>query len=178
MSLTVPCTNTCNHSTFDEKRRSRKHFRQVSFKTGKLEQSLVSRNKIFQSENSLRKFLSFSHLSLSLVLGFSEKTQQCTCSHDKQSASLYTRQDSIDMSAFKHKTHAHCIQMLQSHMLSPSAWTSVQRREETHCMQCVQSTRTRKEGENAHGVGREEHYEHSGRQHDHQDHEHQSPHQP
>ena len=51
-----------------------------------------------------QKIHSFSHLSLSLVLDFSRNTQQCTCSHDKQSASLYIRQDSIDMSAFKHSS--------------------------------------------------------------------------
>ena len=76
-------------------------FRKISFEIRKLEQSLVSRNKIFQSENSLRKFLSF---SLFLWFWAFRETQQCTCSHDKQSASLYIRQDSIDMSAFTHSS--------------------------------------------------------------------------
>ena len=45
-------------------------------------------------------------LSFSLFLWFwaFRETQQCTCSHDKQSASLYIRQDSIDMSAFTHSS--------------------------------------------------------------------------
>ena len=101
------------------------------------------------------------------------------------SSRLHFTLDKTALTCLHSNTQAlvHCIQMLQSesHALSPSAWTSVQRRQETHCGQCVhcaQSTRTHSERENAHRVGREGHYEHSGRQHDHQDHEHQSPHHP
>ena len=131
------------HSTRKDDREN--IFRKISFEIRKLEQSLVSRNKIFQSEKLTQK-ISLS-LSFSLFLWFwaFRETQQCTCSHDKQSASLYIRQDSTLTCLHSHtQAHAHCIRLLQSesHALSPSAWTSVQRRQEVHawCAWCAEYT--------------------------------------
>ena len=152
-------------------------FRKISFEIRKLEQSLVSRNKIFQSKNSLRKFLSVSH-SLSFF-GFGLFGKHNSAHAVMTSSRLHFTLDKTALTCLHSHTqaHAHCIQLLQSesHALSPSAWTSVQRRQEDG-VHCVQSTRTHSEGENAHGEGWEGAYEHSGRQHDHQYHEHQSPH--
>ena len=136
----------------------------------------------FEKQNiSVGKFTQ----KISLILSFSlflwfwafRETQQCTCSHDKQSASLYTRQDSIDMSAVHTLKHMHtafsCCNRNLMHSVPRRGLQSSDAKRRVHC---VQSTRTHSEGENAHGVGREGAYEHSGRQHDHQYHEHQSPH--
>ena len=50
--------------------------------------------------------LSFSH-TLFLWFWAFQGNKQCTCSHDKQSASLYIRQDSIDMLHSLTQGHAH-----------------------------------------------------------------------
>ena len=86
-----------------------------------------------KSITSNRKILSFSHSRFLWFWAF-QGNQQCTCSHDKQSASLYIRQDSIDMLHSITQGHAitaiGCNQKLMH--LSPSEWTSVLRRLRRH----------------------------------------------
>ena len=88
----------------EARRQSReKHFGEnpISFEIGK---SCISANrrKHFGSENSL--FL----LTLCFLWFWAfQGNKQCTCSHDKQSASLYIRQDSIDMLHSLTQGHAH-----------------------------------------------------------------------
>ena len=119
-------------------------FRKISFEIRKLEQSLVSRNKIFQSENSLRKFLSVSH-SLSFF-GFGLFGKHNSAHAVMTSSRLHFTLDKTALTCLHSHTqaHAHCIRLLQSesHALSPSAWTSVQRRQEVHalCAWCAEYT--------------------------------------
>ena len=121
-------------------------FRKISFEIRKLEQSLVSRNKIFQSENSLRKFLSVSH-SLSFF-GFGLFGKHNSAHAVMTSSRLHFTLDKTALTCLHSHTqaHAHCIRLLQSesHALSPSAWTSVQRRQEVHlravCALCAEYT--------------------------------------
>ena len=103
MSQTFPCSSTCNHSTFDEKRWSRKHFFSEDLIRDQKTRTVFGFEKQNISVEEFTQKISLS-LSFSLFLWFwaFRETQQCTCSHDKQSASLYIRQDSIDMSAFTH----------------------------------------------------------------------------
>ena len=114
-------------STFDETEHEN-HFgaNPISFEIRKIQH-------FCQSIISNRKILSFSH-SLFLWFWAFQGNQQCTCSHDKQSASLYIRQDSIDMLHSLTQGHAitaiGCNQKLMH--LSPSAWTSVLRRLRRH----------------------------------------------
>ena len=105
--------------------------------------------------------LSFSQLSLSLVLGFFRATlkhctcrhdktsEHCTCSHDKKLLhSLYTRQNSSVTCAVRT-----CNAFTATHLHSPSAWTSVQRRPEKQCAQWVHSGRARGRAGKGHSGG-------------------------
>ena len=101
-------------------------------KTFRCESNLIRDRQI---QHSCRSIISdrkkFSHtLTLSFFgFGLFRETNKCTCSHDKPSASLYIRQDSIDMLHSITQGHAitaiGCTQKLMH--LSPSGWTSVLR---------------------------------------------------
>ena len=116
------------NSAFDETEHEN-HFgaNPISFEIGK---NIQHSCKLIISN---RKILSFSH-SLFLWFWAFQGNKQCTCSHDKQSASLYIRQDSIDMLHSITQEHAitaiGCNQKLMH--LSPSEWTSVLRRLRRH----------------------------------------------
>ena len=123
-------------------------------------------------------------LSFSLFLWFwaFRETQQCTCSHDKQSASLYIRQDSIDMSAFTHSSTctlhsavAIGISCTQSLGVDFSPATPRGALVGIVCIVCRVHARTVREKTRT-GKGGRAHRSIQGRQHDHQYHEHQSPH--
>ena len=127
MSQTVPCieTYTCNHSIRHSAKPIERNISKndpISFEIGK---SSISANR--RKNISDRKTLSFSH-TLFLWFWAFQGNKQCTCSHDKQSASLYIRQDSIDM---LYAITAICCNQKLMHF-SPSAWTSVLRRLEKH----------------------------------------------
>ena len=105
-------------------------------KSFRCESNLIRDRQIQHSCRSIisnRKILSFSH-SLFLWFWAFQGNKQCSCSHDKQSASLYIRQDSIDMLHSITQGHAitaiGCNQKLMH--LSPSEWTSVLRRLRRH----------------------------------------------
>ena len=130
-----------------------------------------------------KKTFRIGKLSHSLTLSFFwfwafQGNKQCTCSHDKQSASFYIRQDSIDMLHSLTQGHAHtaigCNQKLMHSV--PRRGLQSNDAQRSIRAQCTQSICTHSE-ENAHS-GQEGGAcnEHSRRQHDHQSYEHQKPH--
>ena len=132
---------------------------------------------------STQKILSFSHLSLSLVLGFSGKHNSAhavmtssrlhftldktalTCLHSKHSSTCKL-----------HSAVAIGISCTQSLGLDFSPVTPRDALQAVRGSVCRVHARTVKEKTRT-GLGGRGNYEHSGRQHDHQYHEHQSPHQ-
>ena len=106
--------------------------------------------------------LSFSQLSLSLVLGFfgqhwniahAAMTRQVNIAHAVMTRSCcipfsYTRQNSSVTCAVRT-----CNAFTATHLHSPSAWTSVQRRPEKQCAQWVHSGRARGRAEKGHSGG-------------------------
>ena len=85
--------------------------RNRSRETFRLKSNLIRDRHILHFSQSKKTFR-IGKLSHSLALSFLwfwafQGNKQCTCSHDKQSASLYNRQDSIDMLHSLTQGHAH-----------------------------------------------------------------------
>ena len=121
----------------------RKHFRKISFEIENSNILWFRETKYFSrkihSEN-------FSH-SLSFF-GFGLFGKHNSAHAVMTSSRLHFTLDKTALTCLHSNTqaHAHCIQLLQSesHALSPSAWTSVRRRQEVHlralCALCAEYT--------------------------------------
>ena len=145
MHRTLYMQLTCIHSEIN-----RPHFGKSEISAQSLRDRKHSEKTFSHSLNSL--FLWFWDFRATLkhcTCRHDKTSEHCTCSHDKKLLhSLYTRQNSSVTCAVRT-----CNAFTATHLHSPSAWTSVQRRPEKQCAQWVHSGRARGRAGKGHSGG-------------------------
>ena len=147
----VPCIAlcTCNSLAFTRKSighiSANRKFRHSPFGT----ENIRRKHSLILSTLSFFGFGIFRATLKHCTCRHDKTSEHCTCSHDKKLLhSLYTRQNSSVTCAVRT-----CNAFTATHLHSPSAWTSVQRRPEKQCAQWVHSGRARGQAGKGHSGG-------------------------